>query len=286
MRRRWLLSALVLVVVAFAVARDGWADESGKTAAAGLGHGVVDPDSARIVYRGTERLRYTISYTGGIKLGELEMQVRPLAGVKPLFEISVVVTTADSIFDVIYPVRDIHLTRVAGAARLPGSYEAWLREGYNYRAHRRTEYDQQAGVIRNWKNDKPSTTYQVSGVVHNEFSAFLWSRIMEFSPATSFLVPTFADKRRSEVEVRVLSRVRLKNTVFGAVETFMVSPVLPFRGLYDKRGPTTLWYTDDECRVPVQVRSELKIGSVTAALTAYDNPLCRRYGKDRKGGRQ
>ncbi len=245
-------------------------------------YGVMEPELLDIVYAGTEKFRYEIAYTGGIKLGELDLETRPVAGREEDFELYVQVSTTDSIFDTLYPVHDTHLTRVSGRGRLPYLYEVDQQEGFRYRAHRLTEYDQRLGRISYRKNDRAPVIYEVVPPVHNEFSAFMASRLMTFTHGGSFLVPTFADKRRSEVEVKVLEKMRVEKTVLGTVETYKVTPILKFKGLYDKRGDTTIWYTDDECRVPVKISSKLAIGSVTATLLAYENPRCRRY--DGSGG--
>jgi hypothetical protein len=100
---------------------------------------------------------------------------------------------------------------------------------------------------------------------------------MAFEVGTSFLVPTFADKKRVEVEVKILGKEHFKKTALGPVSTFEVSPILKFKGLYDKRGDTVIWYTADECRVPVKITSKVAIGSITSTLISYDNPACSRY---------
>ncbi|SHO50650.1 Protein of unknown function [Desulfopila aestuarii DSM 18488] len=242
-------------------------------------YGVMEPALVEIAYAGTEIFSYEIAFTGGIKLGELDLEIRAVADKADIFEIYALVTTEDSVLNAIYPVRDIHLTNVRGVDRFPFSYEVWQKEGYNYRAHRFTTYDQEQGVVSYTKNDKAPVAYKVDPPVHNEFSAFFASRLMPLTPGSSFLVPTFADKRRSEVEVRVMAKEHFEETVLGVVDTFKVSPILKFKGLYDKRGDTTIWYTADECRVPVKITSKLKIGSVTATLLSYENPLCSRYDK-------
>jgi len=242
-----------------------------------LAYGVIQPELLEVAYAGTERFRYEIAYTGGIKLGELEMEMRPVADRTEDFELYVQVSTADSIFDTLYPVHDTHLTRVRGRERLPYLYEVHQQEGLRYKAHKLTEYDQQLGRISYRKNDRAPVIYEVAPSVHNEFSAFMASRLMAFTVDGSFLVPTFADKRRTDVEVKVLEKVRLEKTVLGAVNVYKVTPILKFKGLYDKRGDTTIWYTDDECRVPVRISSKLAIGSVTATLLSYANPRCRQY---------
>lgn len=60
---------------------------------------------------------------------------------------------------------------------------------------------------------------------------------------------------------------------------------MTFKGLYDKKGDTVIWYTDDECRVPVLINSKIVIGSLTARLAAYKNSACTRYkqvGREQK----
>ena len=240
--------------------------------------GTMESELVAVAYQGTETFSYVVSYTGGIPLGHLDLTLNG-KGEKKTGRIAIKarVTTDGSLFDAIYPIDDTHLTRVEGEGRYPFFYEVHQKEGWGYRAHRLTRYDQQSGRVVYRKNDKREVVYTVEPYVHNEFSAFFASRLMRFAPGESFLVPTFADKRRSEVEVRVLGREKLEKTVLGDVETMKVTPILPFKGLYGKEGDTTIWYTDDVCRVPVRITSKITIGSITADLLFYDNPLCERY---------
>jgi len=153
----------------------------------------------------------------------------------------------------------------------------WQKEGYSYKAHRVIEYDQQKGYIRYMKNGKPKGEYQVEGETNNEFSSFFNSRLMTFDIGKQFVVPTFADKRRVEVIVQAVSKKRFDKTLLGSVTTIEIMPIMTFKGLYDKKGDTVIWYTDDECRVPVRINSKITLGSLTADLAEYDNPACKKY---------
>ena len=53
-----------------------------------------------------------------------------------------------------------------------------------------------------------------------------------------------------------------------------VTPVMTFKGLYDKAGDTVMWFTNDQCRIPVRINSKILIGSITAELISYSNPFC------------
>lgn len=240
-------------------------------------YGRMLPELVEVAYSGTEKITYAISWTGGVKLGELFLDIHPF---EDGYEMDAVVSTKGSFMDNIYPVHDIHATKVRGEMRLPYHYEVWQEEGRNYKAHRVTTYDQQKGLITYRKNDQPEREFRIEGKAHNEFSAFFASRLMNFDDDGAIKVPTFADKKRVEVVVKTLDRPVLEETALGTVSTVLVSPILKFKGLYDKRGDTVIWYTDDECRVPVRINSKIAIGSITATLIDYENPLCPRYHAD------
>lgn len=254
------------------------AAEQDAPAAGAPSYGVIDRDLLKTAYVDGERMLYEVFWTGGVKIGELRLEIVQMKGLMPeTYEIKTTITTENGAIHGIYPVRDGHVTTVYGKNRLPGRYEVWQKEGYNYQAHRLTTYNQQTGRIWYKKNADPSTTTMVQAPIHNEFSAFLGSRVMPFAVGGSFLVPTFADKRRNEVLVKVVARETLEKTVLGTVETMRVTPILEFKGLYDKNGDTVVWYTDDECRVPVRINSKLMIGSLTLDLVSYYNSRCPQY---------
>lgn len=257
------------------------ADSSTEQTKADIPYGIIEPARVASTYSGDETFHYEISYTGGLKLGEIEIELRVVDAPKEQFELYVLVTTEGSIFNTLYPVRDIHVTRVSGPERLPQSYEIWQKEGFSYQAHKVTHYDQVNGTVTYRRNESEPIIYEAKAPFHNEFSSFFASRLMSFEVGKSFLVPTFADKKRVDVEVKVIERVHFKKTALGGVDTFQISPILKFKGLYDKRGDTTIWYTDDVCRVPVKITSKLAIGSVTATLLSYENLACSGYSAEK-----
>jgi hypothetical protein len=273
-----IITAVCCAALTFSLGiANGNAKETTAPVKRDIPYGSIDPALAKIAYSGTEKMLYEVAYTGGVKLGDLLLEIRPIPGTEDGFELYALITTEDTFFDAVYPIHDVHVTRVNGEERLPYFYEVWQKEGFSYEAHRQTRYDQTAGQIRYQKDAGQPVEYDISGPTHNEFSSFFSSRLMQFDIGNSFLIPTFADKRRVDVEVKILGKYHLKNTALGPVETVEVSPILKFKGLYDKRGDTTIWYTNDECRVPVKITSKIAIGSITSTLKSYDNPACTRY---------
>ncbi len=239
--------------------------------------GVILDDLALIGYSGKEKLIYDVSWTGGIKIGELHMEINAIPDTVDAFEIRVLVTTKRGAVHYLYPIEDLHVTKVKGRKKLPYHYEIWQNEGYNYEAHSEYVYDQANGIIRYTKNGNFQKEYKVDGTVNNEFSSFLNSRLMDFNVGKHFTVPTFADKKKVDVEVNVVSKKTFKKSSIGPVVAVEILPILKFKGLYKKKGDTVIWYSDDECRVPVRVNSKIVIGSLTAELSEYENFNCKRY---------
>ena len=279
-----MVRMILLLLVIFAVMPGvGMADDTSDSAAEGavsiadIPYGVIDQSLVPIAYTAGERFRYDVSYTGGFKLGELYIWIENDPENVDSLVINARVTTDNGMFSAIYPIEDVYATRVAGKERLPFHYEVWQKEGYSYEAHRITLYDQVDKTVYYYVNDNPVEIFDIDGTTQNEFSSFFASRVMDFVVERPFLVPTFADEKRIEVVVMVRGKKNLKKTILGDVDTVIIEPIMTFSGLYDKRGDTVIWYTDDECRVPVKVNSKLLLGSLTAKLVDYQNPACPGY---------
>lgn len=238
-------------------------------------YGVILPELKSAAFGDKEVFKYDISYTGGVKLGEAV--IRKIRTGPDTFLVKVQIGTEGSFMHHIYPVDDRFEITMKGDDMLPVLLESWQKEGRDYKAHKVMEYDQENGIFTYKREKKKDKVYEVEGKTHNEFSSFLVSRIMPFKKGEPFIVPTFADKKKVEVVVRVGDEQKLKKTLFGDVETIKVMPIMNFKGLYDKEGDTTVWYTHDECRIPVKVNSKLTIGSLSAKLVRYTNGDCELY---------
>jgi len=227
-----------------------------------------DEELLRSAYGGGESLLYSVTWLG-VKAGELLMQVIRQEGDDCEFLIKVTVKSA-GLLAVLYPVEDHFTTIVSGKSRLPLRHEMIQREGRR-RNNKVTVYDQLHGRITYTKNNDAPELFEVDGPVHNEFSSFLFLRVMPFVTDEKTVVPTFADKKRHSVEVSLMGREALE-TIFGERNTFEVKPHLTFKGLYKKVGDPLIWLTDDPNRIPVKIKARIIIGSLTANLIEYQGP--------------
>lgn len=232
---------------------------------------LLQPDALAAVYSGQETMRFSISWSGGIKIGDLRLSLAPAASGGG--QVITARVTDYGIFRAVYPVDDTFATLISGPLKLPRRYDVLqIERGKTVR--RLTRYDQRAFTAIYRKQEQATETFALAGPVYNEFSAFFITRALRLDQAgQQQRVPVFADKKRHLVPVKVLGRER-RNSLFGAVPTLKVQPKMAFKGLYDKDGDTVFWLTDDACRIPVEIRSKILIGSLVAELVEYSSPAC------------
>ncbi len=56
-------------------------------------------------------------------------------------------------------------------------------------------------------------------------------------------------------------------TPLGRFNTIVIHPLLKSEGIFARTGDMFIWLTDDERRIPVQMKSKVAVGSITATLT-------------------
>ncbi len=240
----------------------------------------VDSNLLQTIYSGHEKMHYVISWSGGIKIGDLFLTINR-AKDKDGYLIKARVKDY-GLFRLFYPVNDTFTTYVRGTLKLPYRYEVVQKEGHgSTTTHRLTLYDQKKLQVRYQKNTAPIKIFTLTGPVYNEFSSFFITRALNFDNGQP-IVPTFVDEKRHEVAVALLAREKQKS-ILGRVDTLKVMPKMDFKGLYDKDGDTVFWLSDDTCRIPVAIHSKILIGSLVAELVEYTNPACPQWtGRKKK----
>ncbi|MCI5221137.1 MAG: DUF3108 domain-containing protein [Candidatus Electrothrix sp. AR4] len=231
----------------------------------------IDSEALAVIYSGQEKMHFSVSWSGGVKIGDLYMTVAPEASGDGLLITARV--TDYGLFKFFYPVNDTFITAVRGPLKLPYRYDVHQLEG-SMEVRRRTTYDQQKFELRYRKHENPTTLYMLTGPTYNEFSSFFITRSLRLNGKCQQIIPSFVDKKRHKVAVKVLGKEK-KETLFGLMNTIKVMPKMYFKGLYNKDGDTVFWLTDDACRVPVEIRSKILVGSLVAELVEYSNPACR-----------
>lgn len=233
----------------------------------------LQPETMAVIFSGQEQMHYEVSWTGGVKVGDIYIQITPAPDHPDTYGISVKVVSGPAL-NVFYPVDDVFHCVVSGETKLPLRYEVFQREGRRRKLTKRvTWYAQKNNVVKYQKNDGPEQLFTMDGMSYNELAAFLITRALRLQEDAPVTVPTFVDGKRHLVQVRLHGREK-RRSIFGEGQTLKVQPLMNFKGLYEKSGNTLLWLTDDQCRVPVEISSRIALGSLVARLVEYRNPAC------------
>lgn len=95
-------------------------------------------------------------------------------------------------------------------------------------------------------------------------SVIYYVRNLDLSPGKSHELTLYADLKIYTVHARVIRR-EVVTTPAGTFNTVLVEPEMLRAGV-PREERLFIWYSDDERRLPVRVRTDVKFGSVTATL--------------------
>jgi hypothetical protein len=211
-----------------------------------------------------EKLTYDLSWTG-IKAGTATQEIIDDG------DSIRVVSTANSAdwISVFFPVDD-RIESVLDKAPppllgLPQHYRMKIHEG-SHRRDKEILFDQKAGkaeYIDHLGHEK--LTLDILKNTYDFYSGFYYLRTLKLEVGKPAFVNILDSKQMWNVEVQVLKREKL-NTILGKINTIHIRPLVKSEGIFERKGVIDIWLTDDMRRIPVLMKTKVKIGSVTATL--------------------
>lgn len=100
--------------------------------------------------------------------------------------------------------------------------------------------------------------------------AFLYlARMVPLEVGRTYRFDRYFQEDGNPVVIEVLRRETVRVPA-GKFETVVLRPVIPTSGAFGEDSEAEVYITDDERRIPVQIRASLKIGSVNMYLREYD----------------
>jgi Protein of unknown function (DUF3108) len=105
--------------------------------------------------------------------------------------------------------------------------------------------------------------------VFDPISVIYQLRTRDLSPGKAHDFELIADGKLYTVHAKVVRREKVQ-TPAGTFDCVRVEPEMVSGGVArDER--LFIWYTDDERRLPVRIRTEIKVGAITATLRAFSS---------------
>ncbi len=254
---------LVLVVLSWAGPRPGRGDEPELPDSSTFTHSSPKLDTLPELsapFKAGESLRFSVQY-GFIHAGSAWLEVPEVADWNghPSWRL-VARAESNSFFDRMYKVRNRIESLWDRDARFSWRYFEDRHEG-KFTANDTMVFEPDSLRMR-YKNGQ---TYPVSGPVQDALSSFYMTRFHALPIGGTITFEYHASRKTAPMEVRVLGRESVK-TPAGRFNCVVVEPLLKAGGIFKNKGRLVIWLTDDERRMPVLMKSKVKIGSVKVVL--------------------
>lgn len=216
---------------------------------------------AKVPWKIGEYFQFSIDWSG-LNGGNALMQVQNMQTVDGRRAWRVVTKAeSNSFVSKFYKVRDRAETFIDAESLYTRRFEKHLREG-TYKKDLSVRFDQKArkAIYDNGRS------FEVPPRVHDVLSAFYYVRTRPLPEGGMVSIPTHDNEKSYDMVVKVIRRERIEVPA-GKFDCVLVEPVLKSEGIFKSKGQMFVWLSDDERRIPVQVKSKVPIGSISVTLT-------------------
>jgi hypothetical protein len=225
-------------------------------------------------FRLGERLKFKIRY-GFIKAGSAEMKVLSVEenANHKYYHIQTTARSASG-FDWFYKVRDEVNVYLDYDRLYPLRFEKKLREG-GYKADLFVDYSHTDSTARvefirykdNMKIRKRKIQIiKIPPYVNDILSAFYLIRNQDLDVGKPVYLTTNEKDKIYDLEIQIYKKEILEVEA-GKFNTIKIEPLLKGEGIFKSKGRLTVWLSDDQYKIPVQMTTEILVGNITTELT-------------------
>lgn len=214
-------------------------------------------------YKIGESLLFELTWFG-IKAGWATLEVKERFNYEGREVIKIVSTAQSNEFvSVFYPVDDRSETLMDAAEKYPHRFRLRQREG-SYKSDKEIIFDQ-VNARAVFTKDGRSEKFDVFPKVQDALSAFYYLRTLDLKVGNTVYIKVFDNRKNYEAKVEVLRKERI-DTPVGSFNTICVKPTLQTEGIFQRKGDVYIWLTDDDRKMPVMMKSSIKVGPIKATL--------------------
>lgn len=225
-------------------------------------------------FREGEVLKFKLHY-GFINAGLGELRVMDRAVNVGGKECLHVVATGRSIssFDWFFKVRDKFETYIDKQAMVPWKFAKDVYEG-GYAFKDAYRFDHHSNVVH--VNEKQQ--FQVPHYTQDIVSSFYFARTLDFKNARkgdTFEVPMFMDNELHRFKFRFVGR-EIVDLGIGKFRVMVFMPLVMKGRVFKHEEDLIVYVSDDENKIPLQIKANILIGSVKMTITSYEglrNPM-------------
>lgn len=219
-----------------------------------------------------EKLSYRIHY-GLINAGTADLSVNEV-NYKGKTHYHVVGTgKTTGVVNTFFRVRDIYESYIDKETVLPSFYVRNISEG-GYRRHYETTFNhnKKTLVLQN-KLKKETRTFNTFEGIQDMLSAFYHLRNMDKSKlkvGSQIKLNIWIDDESYPFLLKVVG-TEMKKTKFGRIECLKIIPSVQSGRVFKEKEGVTMWVTNDQNHIPVELEAKLLVGALKASISSYSN---------------
>jgi hypothetical protein len=222
-----------------------------------------------------EKLTFTVRY-GFIKAGEATMSVEEIVPINNRSAYKFVTTARSGrSFDWIFKVRDQVQSWIDTEGLYSWKYIKSLREG-GYKFDLIVDYDQYYGNARiqeiRYEDDEPlrirdqkEFDLPIPKYVLDVLGSFYFVRTQPLRVGMPLYITNHDNAKVYDLKVIIQKRETIEVSA-GKFRCLMVEPQLRGDAIFKQKGRLWVWLSDDEYKIPVQMKSAVFVGSITTEL--------------------
>jgi hypothetical protein len=235
-------------------------------------------DIQKSSFQAGESLSYKVFYNAGpmwVGAGEVyfKLNAHKENGREVLHAVSEAVTYKS--FDWFFKVRDKLDTYMYANTLQSYKFSRDVNEG-GYTFYRSYDWNRSTNTIVSFEDrkngkTKTETIKNVDPCATDLLSVFYWARTIDFNkykPGDKIPVSLAADDAVYDLYIRYEGKEEYK-TKLGTFSCMKVKPLLVEGKIFRSGEGMTIWFTDDENRIPVRIESQLLVGRITCDLKSY-----------------
>jgi Protein of unknown function (DUF3108) len=219
------------------------------------------------VFQPGESLSYSISWSNIITAGTAVMEVdREMLPEGKDVLVFTATGYSKGIVEMIYHVQDSARSVFDPVIRQSLSYNLKEAYGKKKRLHD-LKFNADSRTVISKLNDDAPETYAVPDHVLDTLSALYNIRMLDdLTIGKITTINVFENDKNWSVDVQALAREKVK-TPAGEFDTIKLRTYPRYEGVFLNKGVAFLWLTDDFRKIPVLMKSSLKVGSFVFTLT-------------------
>jgi hypothetical protein len=229
------------------------------------------PEENNMVFQDGEWFKFRIHY--GIfnaSYAELEIKKKRLKGNK-VYHIKGK-GESTGLLDLFFKVDDKYETYIDRDVVKPYRFIRKINEGGHIKDIQ-IDFDHDAGtaLVHN-KKYNTKETLEIKPQTQDMVSAFYHLRntvdVKDLTPGDEFLLPMFFDNENYDFKLKFLGYENVK-TKFGKVRACKFRPFVQSGRVFEEEEALTVWISADENKIPLKIKADILVGSITADLDAF-----------------